>query len=224
MEYLNSQLFKLLDYPRGDTSSGRKLFEKISGLGVKELSFVSKGYRGVVFRGNWNGIPVAVKVPRSDSKKKNVVERECEILKYLDEKLKEKNPAPKPHFCGEKFIVMEWIEGLPFKEAFKKFGKEVVLKALESVYLLDEAKVEHSEIKGEKHLIFDGRIRVIDFESAKFKDKPRNLLQFVGYHLLRNVELLNILRLDKEKLLELLELYKENPSEVFPEIVSFFDK
>lgn len=224
MEFQNSQLFKLLDYPRGDIERGRFLFERLIREGVTDISFVSKGYRGVVFKGKLGEVPVAVKVPRSDSGK-DFVEKECEVLNLLQGRLGSKNPAPKVYKCGEDFLVMEWIEGIPFERALREFGSKVILKALESVYLLDRAEVEHSEIKGEKHLLFDGeRFRIIDFESSKLKERPRNLLQFVGYHLLRKKELLESLGVDRERLLRLLELYKEEPERAFGELCSLFDK
>ena len=225
MEFPNSQLFSLLDYPRGEVRVGEKRYNLLRSYGVKNLRFVARGYRGVVFRGEFSGKPVAVKVPRSDAGKDNVVEKECSILRYLKSCLKEENPAPEPYICTPDFIVMEWIEGIPFPVAVENFGKEVVLSALKSCYLLDTCGVEHSEIKGEKHLLFDGkRVRIIDFESAKLKKKPRNLLQFVGYHLLRKKEVLKVFRVDERELLSLLSDYKENPETAFPKILSLFDK
>lgn len=207
MESQNSRLFELLAYPSGNVVRGKEIYRKIEEFGVKGLSFVSKGYRGVVFKGELNGRKVAVKVPRSDAGKKDFILKECEVLKYLSEKLGEKNPAPFLYGCSFDFLVMEWIEGIPFYEAFKRFSIKVVLSALEACFLLDEVGVEHSEIKGEKHLIYSvGRIRIIDFESAKFKRSPRNLLQFFGYHVLGK----GILKVDRSEILKFLQLYKKD--------------
>ncbi len=225
MEFQNSQLYKLLDYPRGNPEEGKKRFNLLNSYGVRNLSFVAKGYRGIVLKGELYGKPVAVKLPRSDVPKQNLPEKECAFLKHLDKCLKEKNPAPSPLLCTSDFLVVEWIEGIPLSKAYRVFGKPVILFALESCYLLDSCGVEHSEIKGEKHLIYDGkRVRIIDFESAKFKDKPRNLLQFIGYHILRRKELLEEFGVDKGELLSLIDRYKENPAGVFPKIVALFDK
>ncbi len=225
MESPSSRLFKLLDYPRCNPEVGKKRFDLLSSFGVKDLSFISKGYRGIVFRGELSGKPVAVKIPRSDAGKEYIAEKECSILKHLQSCLGGKNPAPEPYICTPDFTVMEWIDGIPFSEAVKKYGKKVVLSALESCYLLDRCRVEHSEIKGEKHLLFDGvRVRIIDFESAKFKEKSRNLLQFVGYHLLRRREILKTFGVDEGELLSLISEYKRNPETAFPKILSLFDK
>lgn len=225
MESPSSQLFNLLDYPRCNTELGKRRFSLLTSYGVRNLSFVSKGYRGVVFKGELSGKPVAVKVPRSDAGKEGVAEKEYSVLKHLQSCLGNRNPAPKPYICTSDFIVMEWIEGAPFSVALKVYGKRVLISALESCYLLDLCRVEHSEIKGEKHLLFNGeRVRVIDFESARFKEKPRNLLQFLGYHILRRKELLKEMGIYEEEVFSLISNYKENPEKTFPKILSLFDK
>ncbi|WP_456436498.1 hypothetical protein [Thermovibrio ammonificans] len=208
----SSQLLRLLDYPRGDEGEGRKLLERIESAGVKGLSFVAKGYRGVVFKGSLKGKPVAVKVKRSDAGKDSLLEREFSVLEHLERALGPENPAPKPYLLGDGFLVEEWIEGLPFERALELYPAAlVVTRALEAAHLLDRAGVEHSELKGEKHLLFDGsRFRVIDFESARFKKRPRNLLQVAGYHLLRREKLLEELGLTREELLSALNRYKES--------------
>lgn len=221
MAYRNSQLFSLLDYPRGNPESGKEKLKLLESHGVTDISFVAKGYRGIVFKGNFEGKQVAIKIPRSDASKENLTVKECHLLKYLQERLKSENPAPFPLLCTSQFIIMEWIEGIPFKEAFQRYGKSIIVLALKSCYLLDLCGIEHSEIKGEKHLIYDGKkVRIIDLESAKFKEKPRNLLQFLGYHILRREDLLRELNVNKNRLFELIKKYKENPEKTFPEILT----
>ncbi len=222
MESRSSQLFKLLDYPRGNPERGRELYQKLKERGISELEFVAKGYRGVVFKGRLNGKEVAVKVKRSDAVKENLAEREFSFLKRLYELYKSETPAPKPYFAGKEFIVMEWIEGKRFLEAFKESPRETVKLALKACYLLDKGGVEHSEIKGGKHLIrTKGKVKVIDFESAKLKDRPRNLLQFVGYYLIGK-ELYRVLGVNLERLRELLESYKNEPEVAYLQLESLF--
>ena len=221
MDFRNLPLLTLLDYPRGDRERAVGILKALKEKGVEGLSFVSKGYRGVVFKALLNGRPVAVKVKRSDTPK-NVSLREFEFLTHLYKLYREETPAPLPYLATEDFIVMEWIEGRPFPGAFEENGKRVVIEAVKACYRLDRAGVEHSEIKGEKHLIFTGdRIKVIDFESARFKERPRNLLQFVGYHLIGR-ELYRRLGLTVEELKRALSLYKENPEEGFRRLISLF--
>jgi len=109
MEFPNSQLFKLLDYPRKDPEKGRELYQKLKEKGINELKFVAKGYRGVVFKGKLKGKEVAVKVKRPDAGKENLAEKEFFFLNHLYELYKSETPAPKPYLLGKEFIVMEWI-------------------------------------------------------------------------------------------------------------------
>jgi putative serine/threonine protein kinase len=211
MESRNSQLYSLLDYPRQEPERGRELYRELSNLGVTELEFASKGYRGVVFKAYFKGRPVAVKVKRSDVRKDSPIEKEYSFLKHLFELYGDETPAPVPFFYTKDFLVMEWVSGKSFAEAFKEEPFKVVREALISCYKLDVAKVEHTEIKGNKHLIYTGsRVKIIDFESARFKEKPRNLLQFVGYHLIGR-KLFKELSLKEEELRMALELYKKEP-------------
>jgi putative serine/threonine protein kinase len=214
---MKRELYLLLDYPACSEKRAKRILRELQNTGVELLGFVAKGYRGTVFKGILKGKTVAVKVKRSDVSKERPIEKECEILKHLENFLGERNPAPRVYHCTEEYLIMEFIEGLPFSEALKNHNpRTVVMEALKSCYLLDRAKVKHSEIKGEKHLLFDGkRVRVIDFESAKLSEKPRNLLQFVGYHLVRRGELLKELGTSQDRIKELIELYKKNPEEGF---------
>ncbi|WP_456454766.1 RIO1 family regulatory kinase/ATPase domain-containing protein [Thermovibrio sp.] len=222
MESPNSQLFKLLDYPRKDAEKGKELYEKLKKAGISELKFAAKGYRGVVFKGKLKGKEVAVKVKRSDSRKESLAEKEFSLLKYLYDLYKSQTPAPKPLLAGKDFIVMEWIEGKPFLEAFKEKPKETVKQAIKACYLLDRAGIEHSEIKGGKHLITTKKgIKVIDFESAKLKERPRNLLQFVGYYLIGK-GLYKELGTDPKELRELLEAYKKEPEKAYIRLENLF--
>jgi len=215
----SSQLFRLLDYPRGDEERGRELYSRLTSLGLGELTFISKGYRGVVFKAYLNGRPVAVKVKRPDTLK-DVPLKEFKFLSHLYNIYGSGSPAPIPYAAEPDFIVMEWVEGRPFPEAFKELKGEAVKEALKACYKLDKAGVEHSEIKGEKHLIHtSSSVKVIDFESAKFKERPRNLLQFVGYHLIGR-GLYRELGLSRAELLKLLEDYKKSPQDAFNRLLA----
>jgi len=178
--------------------------EELSSLKLSELAFVSKGYRGLVFKASLNGQKVAVKVKRSDAEKENLIEREFNFLKHLQKLYGSSSPAPAPIFLGKELLVMEWIEG----EALKEMSPEVLIAAAETALLLDEAKVEHRELKGGKHLFYikeEKRVRVIDFESARFSENPRNFLQLLGAYLLNPSKKIKAKR---ERAMEVIELYR----------------
>ena len=226
---MKKELHLLLDYPACREERALRILKELRELGVELLQFIAKGYRGTVFKGKLNGKPIAIKVKRSDVSKERLIEKECEILKYLEDfskKTGEKNPAPKVYRCTGEYLIMEFINGLTFSRALKIYDpKTVVKEAIKSCYFLDRAGIKHSEIKGEKHLIFDGqRIRIIDFESAKTSEKPRNLLQFIGYHLMRRKEILKEIEIDPERIKKLIELYKKNPHRGFKAFIKELQK
>jgi putative serine/threonine protein kinase len=224
---MKRELYFFLDYPACREERALKILRELQKLGVELSEFVAKGYRAAVFKGKLNGSIVAIKVKRSDVLKEKLIEKECKILKHIESfsiETGEQNPAPKVYYCSNEYLVMEFIRGLPFSKALRNYDPRTVVKeALKSCYFLDRAKVKHSEIKGEKHLLFDGqRIRIIDFESSKFSEKPRNLLQFVGYHLIRKKKLLQEIGINQERIRELIELYKEDPEEGFRAFIQEF--
>ncbi len=221
MKFQSSRLYALIDYPASRRAVVEEILGELSKRGVTIESFVAKGFRSTVFRGRMDGREVAVKILRSDSNKGDALLKECKFLKAL------KGIAPTPYVCRKRFIVMEFIEGKRFDEVMgtldRKGAKELTLKALRVCYRMDSLNVSHSELNGEKHiLVSDGEVRVIDFESARFSEKPRNLLQFAGFHLLRRKELLERLKVKREELIEALRKYKEDRERGFREVEELF--
>ncbi len=214
------KLEKYLDYPCGRKDRVNRFLSLLSEKGIELSCLVAKGYRGVVFKGYWKGSPVAVKVKRCDSEKENVLLKECNFLKYLEsfsKKSGKENPAPFPYLCFKDFLVMEFIEGVVFEKAVKVFDwREVTCSFIDACAFLDSAGVKHSEIKGGKHLIFSERGRIVDFESASFSEKPRNVLQFVGYYLIGR-KLLKPFGVNEKLLFSFIEAYKKDPERAIGE-------
>ncbi|SMP02650.1 putative serine/threonine protein kinase [Desulfurobacterium pacificum] len=201
-----------LDYPLGRREVVERRLGKLEEVGVTLISVVAKGYRGVVFKGKTSdGSLVAIKFKRSDTVK-NVIEKELQFLEFLDafsKKVNIPNPAPKVLAADKDFIVMEFIEGEKIVDLQGERLKEALLSTVDSCYFLDLARVQHNEIKGGKHLIFSGQhVKIIDFESANFSKKTRNLFQFVGYYLVGKKLLPN---LNLKEILALLQNYKKDP-------------
>jgi putative serine/threonine protein kinase len=119
---MKKELHLLLDYPACREERALRILKELRELGVELLQFIAKGYRGTVFKGKLNGKPIAIKVKRSDVSKERLIEKECEILKYLEDfskKTGEKNPAPKVYRCTGEYLIMEFINGLTFSRALK---------------------------------------------------------------------------------------------------------
>ncbi|WP_457569894.1 hypothetical protein [Desulfurobacterium sp.] len=229
MKSLNLQLLSLIDYPAGRENVVLRRLETLENLDVELGDFIAKGYRGTVFSGFIKPsdpftipVKVAIKFARSDAGKEGFLLKEARILEYLEPK----SIAPVVYYYDEDMIIMEYIEGVPFSFGSFSSKKELVnvlKEIMEKCYILDKSGVNHSELKGEKHIIVTDRgIRFIDFESARFTDNPRNLLQFLGFHILRKPERLDFLGISSDDLKSGIELYKENPEEAFKKILSLF--
>ncbi|WP_456484620.1 protein kinase domain-containing protein [Desulfurobacterium sp.] len=229
MKSLNLQSLSLIDYPAGRESVILRRLETLENLEVELNDFVAKGYRGTVFSGFIKPsdpftipVKVAIKFARSDAGKEQFLLKEARILEYLEAK----SVAPVIYYYDEDMIIMEYVDGFPF--SFERFfSKEklvnVIREILEKCFILDRAGVSHSELKGEKHIILTDRgVRFIDFESARFTDSPRNLLQFLGFHIIRKPERLAFLGIDRNIIKKAIGLYKENPISGFKEILGLF--
>ncbi|AAB90815.1 MULTISPECIES: hypothetical protein [Archaeoglobus] len=76
-------------------------------------------------------------------------------------------------------IVMERLRGRRFDEAFIR---KAVERALEACFIMDVMGVEKQEMNHpDKHIIVGDDVYLIDFERARFKDRPSNLTQFCMY-------------------------------------------
>jgi len=179
--------------------------------------FFKKGYRGAVLLVERNKNFFILKIKRKDNIK--TLNKEYKILKLLEKY----NIAPKVFKFDEKYqiLLMEFVKGISFKD-FKIVLKDKKLKiykikflnyikkTLEKLYILDNLKIFHSELGGGKHIYFyKGNVKFIDFESAKFTNKPKNIFQFLGANLLSDKIILEILNLKKENILFFLKEYKE---------------
>ncbi|WP_457568231.1 protein kinase [Desulfurobacterium sp.] len=229
MKSLNSQLLSLIDYPAGRDDVVLRRLGTLDNLEVELGEFISKGYRGTVFEGYLKPsdpftipVRVAIKFARSDAGKEKFLLKEARILEYLEAK----SVAPVVYYYDDEMIIMEYIDGVPF--VFDNFSSVeelsiVVRDIVEKCYILDKSGVNHSELTGEKHIIVTSHgIRFIDFESARFSANPRNLLQFIGFHLLRKPERLNLFGIKNEELKKILRIYKENPDVGFKELKKVF--
>jgi putative serine/threonine protein kinase len=161
-----------------------EILEEISQK-VKELSFLAKGKRGLVYTGIYNSRKVAVKMQRPESKAIMRVANEGNILKRVNKK----KIGPKLIFCNERYLVYEFVKGdfiIPFLEASDaKKIKGVLADVFSQLFVLDRMKLDKEEMHHPvKHILITviGKKPVlIDFERAHFTEKPKNVTQFVQF-------------------------------------------
>ena len=143
------------------------------------------------------------------------IEKEWRLLNYLNGSY-----APKPIFRGNRYIIMELIEGKPLKElqSTPEYYESLKL-ALIGAFKLDEKNVFHKQLGRFYHILYDGsNVKFIDFERAVITPKPRNFLQIIGYYLQRDENF------DKNRIKHILNLYNKNKLKALEESLKVVDE
>ncbi len=178
---------------------------------IKNLEKIAEGWRGEVYKGEWEGKIVAVKV----AKRKEVEEAIKKEAKILEE-LKGIEGFPQIVMSGEDFVMYEFIEGEllgKFKGSREEF-KNIVLQILDLAYLLDNKGIKKDEFAYlDKNVIIgkNGKVYLIDFERGNFSKRPSNIPQFLQF-LVKNKFI------TRGEAIELGKRYKEERERVYEEI------
>lgn len=151
-----------------------------------EVRLLAKGRRGVIFRAVFQDKDVILKVQHPDSKAKNALVLEASYL----ERVNELGLGPKLVGFTDKFVMMEFIPGISIGQFLKEeiYTKESLLeifqKVINQMIKLDKAGLNKFEMTNPyKHIIITPDLHpvLIDFERARFSDRPKNLNQFIEY-------------------------------------------
>lgn len=210
---MTPDIYDVLNYPERRTPG--KLKKTFDDLGIELIPFgkkrifgvpvLGKGWSSVVIYGVFKDKEVAVKVQRTDSNRISL-QKEASFLKIVNKY----NIGPILYHGGENFLVMEYIKGVPVREAQVK--KEHVLSFLEQCHNLDLLKIDHGQIQGGKHLLIGNKCWIIDFEKAGYRT-PRNVSSLVSElflkktHFARRMKL--TFRIDTDHLIEAAHTYKQ---------------
>ena len=193
-----------LCYPSYNQSCLERRLEGLRSAGVAELSrLLGKGHSSVVLEAVLtSGERVAVKVLRTDSRRRDLV-TECQLMRRAYPL------SPLVVACGEDYIVMELVRGVGVGNALADSGRRwaLLLKVLAAGRGLDVAGVDHRELsRAHKHVILtpDGRVKVIDYESASLAESPCNVCRLASWLAFR----LGYLRVDPGVLIGVLRDYK----------------
>ncbi len=168
---------------------------------------IFEGNRGEIYLIDYYGRPAVLKKLRPG--KPDTLKNEAKILAYLEPL----GIAPRLYEAGEGYIIMEYIEGMSFKEALAKSRKKALRQGLEAAYKLDLAGIYHKELGRYYHIILTPQgVRILDFERAAKSAHPRNVLQFVGFYM-RDLAVGEVVQLYKkhrrrglEKLFEVIDV------------------
>ncbi len=167
-------------FPKGNVECAEDRERRLRNAGIVDLvscgsdligdfKVLGKGHASVVVLAQHMTLgEVAIKLLRTDSKREDLF-LECRFMQ-------EAEPiSPKPYVCENDFIIMEFLDGKPLKEllgtALRECRETVLtcLKILGATYWLDRVGVNHKELSILKeHVIIlrDGRVKIIDYETA----------------------------------------------------------
>ncbi|SKC70017.1 hypothetical protein [Maledivibacter halophilus] len=162
--------------------------KKIFGINVMDLNFIGKGVEGKVFL-TPNG--EALKVYRNTS----LCKREYKILKMMEGN----KYFPKVIKCKGKFMLREYIEGVPIKEYIEKNGlsKNLAHNLIEFAKEFEELKLRLDGVSKHVFIEEDESIKVVD---------PRRKKHYMHKSILRTLKKLGVI----DKYLKVLE--EEEPN------------
>ncbi|WP_457638861.1 serine/threonine protein kinase [Persephonella sp.] len=186
---------------------------------IQNLQKIGEGWRGVVYKGVYNGQELAFKVASEPQFIKNI-QKEGEILKLVNQQ----GIGGKLILQGEDFIAYRFIEGRPLIGVINQNNaKHIISQLLKQARKLDIMGINKEELhRPYTNVLIDNNMNVylIDFERAKIGKNIQNVnqvLQFVmnaGYRYLQPF--------DKNELISLAREYKKNKTEEnFRKILQF---
>ena len=170
---------------------------------VKNIKYLDKGKRSLVYTGSYKNKKVAIKIKNPDS---TAIERTKNEAKYI-KLLNKHGIGPKFVKAGKNFLIHELAEGKQYIDFIKtKKEKNLTLQIIEKCRTLDKLKINKLEFtRPIKHFfVKDNKITMIDFERCYKTDKPKNLTQFCNF-----LNLKKLYKIPRKILIE----YKDKPTE-----------
>lgn len=180
---------------------------------LKDMSYLAKGKRGVIYTATYKNKKVAIKAKNPDSKASGRIKNEAKHLRLLNRH----KIGPKLIKFKDNNLMYEFIEGEFILDFIEKSNKKDILKVIKDLfnqlYILDRLKINKEEMHHPlKHVIIDKKNKpvLIDFERAYKAKKPHNVTQFCQF-LINQHKLLDKkgIRLKKEKMIRFARAYKQ---------------
>lgn len=148
------------------------------------LKIIGKGFRNIVLIGLTRGTRVALKVRRLDYAVKST-HREA----YMLEQANRVGVGPRLLGYRDPVLVMSLIEGvdltrwLLYSNPPTNAARQALLEVARQCHRLDKARIDHGELSdASKHvLVSQSGPVIIDFGSASFSSRPKNLTSLINY-------------------------------------------
>ena len=192
------------------------IFEKLTKKGIKNLTYLTRGKRGLIYEGKYKNKEVVVKIKKPDSAAEGRIANEEKWLKILNKK----GIAPKLLLSDNDFLCCEYVKGEFILDYFKKRNKKeiiaVIKTMLEQMLVLDSLKMNKEEMhRPFRHIIIDSKNKpwLIDFERCYETEKPKNTTQFCQFLLNSEEELRRKeICLNRQELMDSAKEYKNEQS------------
>ena len=203
-----------------------------AGREILGLRIIGKGYSSVVtiaYHGK-HGLG-SLKILRIDSRRSSLVHEAQMMIKAEPSRL-----PPKLYLYRDLYVFYEHLPlhtcsnytdiliDLVLKKDIKTLTS-LLERTLESLYVLDTLRVDHTEInRPSGHILYcNNEVKILDWESARLVEKPTNITSFISFLLYRfkyRDKLREILKYNSAGIMKLLSEYKSNYSrEVFNELL-----
>jgi putative serine/threonine protein kinase len=190
---------RILTYPERSDEEVKGRIEELAEIGVTELCFeghslingipvLGKGCVGLVTKATLDGIPVALKIRRTDADRSSM-KNEGRLLRLANSV----DVGPQLIASTRNFLAMELIDGVPLfrwsESAFaaKKVRVERILRGLlGDCFRLDGIGLDHGELShAPKNVLVSrtGEPCIVDFETASTARRVANVTSLLQYFL-----------------------------------------
>jgi putative serine/threonine protein kinase len=190
---------RILTYPVSNDAEAKARTEELAHAGVVSLHFdghtmvggipvLGKGCVGIVTRAIFDGVPVALKIRRTDADRSTMVD-EGRLLRLANSV----GVGPRLITATKNFLVMEFFDGIPL---FRWAGelspgdgvrvKRVLGQLLRSCFSLDAMGLDHGELSHAPKNVLVSRPNepcIVDFESASTTRRVANVTSLLQYFL-----------------------------------------
>jgi len=197
---------------------------------VKNIEYLAKGKRGLIYTGTYKGKKAAIKCKHPESKAIGRIENEARWLK----KLNKQGIGPRLLYHCNEYLISEFVEGEFIADYIQRCAKKEAVRIIKDVFgqcfAMDKLGINKEEMhRPLKHIIISGNKPVmIDFERTRHTENPKNvtqLCQFVFRSKLANILKEKGIKIDKDKISILSAEYKDDMSkENLDSIIKLIDE
>ncbi len=188
------------------------ILKKLEKKGVKDIDYLAKGKRGVVYTGKYRNKKIAIKTKRAESQAVGRIQNEINFLKLLNKH----KIGPKLVLHDENWLAYEFIKGQFIKDWLPKAKKKDIKRILRVVFnkclKMDQLGINKEEMHHPlKHVIIGKSLKMIDFERARKTKDPKNVSQFCQF-VMSHKRILDKkgFKIDKKKIIAAVKEYKQD--------------